>query len=63
MRINPASFLPHLKGLRFDHIEVSEGHIVLTVTAIRATAAYGGPFCQDTGEGDFKVETSPYTLN
>ena len=24
---------------------------------------YGGPFCQDTGEGDFKVETSPYTLN
>jgi len=24
---------------------------------------YGGPFCQDTGEGHFKVETSPYTLN
>jgi len=44
MRINPASFLPHLKGLRFDHIEVSEGHIVLTVTAIRATAAC--PLCQ-----------------
>jgi len=29
MRINPASFLPHLKGLRFDHIEVSEGRIVV----------------------------------
>jgi len=24
---------------------------------------YGGPLCQDTGEGHFKVETSPYTLN
>jgi hypothetical protein len=39
MRINPASFLPHLKGLRFDHIEVSGCRIVLTVTAIRPTAA------------------------
>ena len=24
-------------------------------------AVYGGPFCQDTGEGDFKVETSPFS--
>jgi transposase len=39
MRINPSSFLPHLKGLRFDQIEVSEHRITLTVTAIRATAA------------------------
>jgi len=23
---------------------------------------YGGPFCQDTGEGQFKVETSPFFL-
>jgi len=44
MRINPARFLPHLKGLRFDRVEIAEGHITLTVTAVRATAAC--PLCQ-----------------
>src|SRR5690348_7991656 len=44
MRINPACFLPHLKGLRFDQIEVAERRITLTVTAVRATAAC--PLCQ-----------------
>ncbi len=44
MHVNPARFLPHLKGLRFDHIEIGERHITLTVTAVRATAAC--PLCQ-----------------
>jgi len=44
MHLNPAHFLPHLKGLRFDHIEISEHRITLTVTAVRATAAC--PLCQ-----------------
>ncbi len=44
MRLNPARFLPHLKGLRFDHVEIVERHITLTVTAVRATAAC--PLCQ-----------------
>jgi len=44
MHLNPASFLPHLKGLRFDHVEIAERRITLTVTAIAATAAC--PLCQ-----------------
>ncbi len=44
MRLNPARFLPHLKGLRVDHVEIAERHITLTVTAVRATAAC--PLCQ-----------------
>jgi len=44
MHLNPANFLPHLKGLRFDHIEISERRITLIVTAVRATAAC--PLCQ-----------------
>jgi len=44
MHLNPATFLPHLKGLRFDHIEIGERHITLTVTAVAATAAC--PLCQ-----------------
>jgi transposase len=44
MRINPARFLPHLKGLRFDQIEITEHHITLTLVAVRATAAC--PLCQ-----------------
>ncbi len=44
MHLNPANFLPHLKGLRFDHVEIAERRITLTVTAIRATAAC--PLCQ-----------------
>jgi len=44
MHVNPATFLPHLKGLRFDHIEIGEHRITLTVTAVRATAAC--PLCQ-----------------
>jgi len=44
MHVNPATFLPHLKGLRFDHIETGEHRITLTVTAVRATAAC--PLCQ-----------------
>jgi len=39
MYINPACFLPHLKGLRFDHIETADHHLTLSVTAVRATAA------------------------
>ncbi len=44
MHLNPASFLPHLKGLCFDHIEITERRITLTVTAVAATAAC--PLCQ-----------------
>ncbi len=44
MRINPAHFLPHLKGLRFDQVEIAERRIILTVTAVRATAVC--PLCQ-----------------
>ncbi len=44
MRLNPTSFLPHLKGLRFDQIEIAERRITLTVTAVRTTAAC--PLCQ-----------------
>jgi len=44
MHLTPASFLPHLKGLRFDHIEITERRITLTVTAVAATAAC--PLCQ-----------------
>ncbi len=44
MQLNPANFLPHLKGLRFDHIEISEHRITLTVTAVCTTAAC--PLCQ-----------------
>jgi len=44
MHLNPATFLPHLKGLRFDHIEIAERRITLTVTAVAATAAC--PLCQ-----------------
>ncbi len=44
MRINPARFLPHLKGLRFDQIEIAERRITLTVTSVRATAAC--PLCR-----------------
>jgi len=44
MYLNPATFLPHLKGLRFDHVEITERRITLTVTAVRATAAC--PLCQ-----------------
>ncbi len=44
MRINPAIFLPHPKGLRFDHVEIAERRITLTITAARAAAAC--PLCQ-----------------
>jgi len=44
MHLNAACFLPHLKGLRFDHIEIGERRITLTITAVRATAAC--PLCQ-----------------
>jgi len=44
MHVNPARFLPHLKGLRFDHIEITARRITLTITAVRATAAC--PLCQ-----------------
>jgi len=43
MYLNPATFLPHLKGLRFDHVEITERRITLTITAVRATAAC--PLC------------------
>ncbi len=55
MRLNPAHFLPHLKGLRFDQIEIAERHITLTVTAVRATAAC--PLCQQRS----KTVRSTYT--
>jgi transposase len=38
MRINPATFLPHLKGLRFDRLNVMPERITLTVSAVRPTA-------------------------
>ncbi len=44
MHIDPARFLPHLKGLRFDHIEIGERRITLTLTAVGATAVC--PLCQ-----------------
>jgi len=43
MYINPACFLPHLKGLRFDHIEMADHHLTLTLTAVRVTAVC--PLC------------------
>jgi len=55
MHLNPANVLPHLKGLRFDHIEISEHRITLTVTAVRATAAC--PLCQQRS----KTVHSSYT--
>jgi len=44
MHIDPARFLPHLKGLRFDHVEIGERRITLTLTAVGATAVC--PLCQ-----------------
>ncbi len=32
-----------------------------TLTSNGQVRRYGGPFCQDTGEGHFKVETSPFS--
>jgi len=55
MRLNPTSFLPHLKGLRFDQIEIAEHRITLTVTAVHATAAC--PLCQQRS----KTVHSSYT--
>ena len=55
MRLNPARFLPHLEGLRFDRVEIAERHITLTVTAVRATAAC--PLCQQRS----KTVRSTYT--
>jgi len=43
MYINPACFLPHLKGLRFDRIEIADHHLTLTLTAMRVSAAC--PLC------------------
>ena len=34
MRVDPATFLPHLTGLRFDQIEVMPQLIALTVAAV-----------------------------
>ena len=44
MPLNPATFLPHRKGLRVDHVEITARRITLTITAVRATAAC--PLCQ-----------------
>ncbi len=44
MLINPASFLPHLKGLCVDQVEIAARRITLTVTAVRPTAAC--PLCR-----------------
>src|SRR5690348_11539734 len=38
MYVDPATFLPHLDGMRFDHIEVTPQLITLTVSAVRKTA-------------------------
>ena len=38
MRVTPAAFLPHLKGLRFEQIDVTPHLITLTVAAVHATA-------------------------
>jgi len=43
MHLNPACFLPHLKGVRFDHIEIADHHLTLTLTAVRVSAAC--PLC------------------
>jgi len=38
MRVDPATFLPHLAVLRFDRIEVTPQLITLTVAAVRPEA-------------------------
>jgi len=38
MRVTPSTFLPHLKGLRFDQCEVTTNAIIVRVTAARTTA-------------------------
>jgi len=43
MRIDPATFLPHLAGLRFDQIKVTPQLIALTVAAVRPEACC--PLC------------------
>jgi len=43
MRVDPATFLPHLTGLRFDQIEVMPQLIALTVAAVRPEACC--PLC------------------
>jgi len=43
MRVDPATFLPHLTGLRFDQIEVTPQLIALTIAAVRPEACC--PLC------------------
>jgi len=43
MRVDPATFLPHLTGLRFDQIEVTPQLIAVTVAAVRPEACC--PLC------------------
>ncbi len=40
MYLNPATFLPHLKGLRFDHVEITARRITLGL--VHMTDVLGG---------------------
>lgn len=44
MLISPTAFLPHLRGLRLDHVDVADQRITLIVTAVCASAPC--PLCQ-----------------
>ena len=42
-------------------LEIVERYDTDAYRAVYTVALYGGPLCQDTGEGHFKVETSPFS--
>src|SRR5256714_2859615 len=44
MHVDPAAFLPHIHGLRLDHVAVTADLITLTLTCVRASAPC--PLCQ-----------------
>ncbi|HKC73832.1 MAG TPA: ISL3 family transposase, partial [Chloroflexota bacterium] len=44
MHVDPVAFLPHIRGLRLDHVVVTADLITLTLTCVRASAPC--PLCQ-----------------
>jgi len=44
MLISPTAFLPHIRGLRLDHVDVAKQRITLVVTAVGVSAPC--PLCQ-----------------
>ena len=48
----------HVKG--WDKVWALKSELSIPIHHV-VRAEYGGPLCQDTGEGHFKVETSPFS--